>query len=477
MLKIYDQDAGHPAVLCGNKEYTYGQLISDTQQLCSAFLCGNIRKVAIIAPQSYRAYCAIWATYLAGGTFCCINADYPEQRKLECLRLFEPDLVLCDTEIPLWDGGPVRGLDDYDEEAPAEPAHNCFVAPNEIAYVLFTSGSTGVPKGVRIRRDALEQVIQTAQETFALSPQDVGGQYSNISFDMGICDVFAMISSGVKMVTVAGIGKLLPAVFIERQKITFWYSVPNVLDLMEKRGDLTAKRLGSLRCIGFGGATLFQRHVEKLFQCNPTLTVVNTYGPTEITIFSSAVPMQVHNYLNYCDGSACLGKDIAHVQQKLRLCDDGLYEVVVYGEHVMDGYLVPGRSDCTLRQTDLAEFATGDLVRVKDGQLYFVCRNDSQVKIQGNRVDLSEIDSALRRLGVENEVVLAVDGVLVAFIERGKIPVADNLREQMANDLPAYCIPSLVIQLDTMRYNSNGKYDRKALTEIARQLLAKKADE
>ena len=475
MLKIYDEDAGHPAVLDGKTEYLYGQFIADTDRLCALLRQGRMRKVAIIAPQSYMAYCAVWATYLTGGTFCCINADYPLKRRLECLRLFEPDVVLCETELPGWEGAPVRPLGIWDAWKLPEAKTAWPDAPNEIAYVLFTSGSTGVPKGVRIRRDALEQVVQTAKELFALSPQDVGGQYSNISFDMGICDVMAMISSGVKMVTVSGMGKLIPAVMIERHRISVWYSVPNVLDLMERRGDLTQKRLASLRCIGFGGATLFQRHVEKLFEANPSLTVINTYGPTEITIFSSAVTLRADDYLKYCDGSVCLGSSIAGVRQTIRHYDEDLFEVVVSGEHVMDGYLVPGQSDCARQLTDSRTFATGDLVRVKNDQLYFVCRNDSQVKIRGNRVDLCEIDSVLRRLGAADEVVLAVDGVLVAFVTDKGSPDENKLRDQMAEYLPDYCIPGLFLRLDTMRYNNNGKYDRKAMAQIAREHLNKKA--
>lgn len=479
MLQIYKRDAQRPAVQERNAVRTYGQFSADVQRLRSWLECRNIRKVAVIVDQGYAAYCWLWAVYLSGGTFCCINREYPERRILQCLEQFGPDLTVSQISLP--EGMPwcVVAPDDRisDELPPLSTPQTD--APNEIAYILMTSGSTGTPKGVRIRRDAFEEVIESAVEIFQLSENDRYGQFSNVSFDMGICDVFAGLSAGAAMLPIIGMDRLRPASMIARYGITFWYSVPTVLDIMEKRGEITAEKLGSLRAIGFGGATLFGSYVEKLFQCNEALTVINTYGPTEITIFSSAVVMTRNTFCACCDGSVCIGSAISNVRQTLQQADDGLFQVIVEGSHVCDGYLSSENCDCETRfYQDMDRFATGDLVRVSDGAWYFVCRSDMQTKFRGNRIDLSEIDALIREKGIENEVVLAAEDTLAAFLESSvsEAQLAE-LQTHLRERLPAYSVPLEFIQLPTLPCNVNGKYDRAALKEfLAERKAAQRKD-
>lgn len=468
MLQIYHQDAEHPAVQEKHTVYTYGQFWTNVRHLCNYLERMNIRKVAVIAEQGYTIYCWLWAVYLSGGTFCCINREYPEHRIIQCLKLYRPELTVTQISLPQEHLGCfIDPKDGVLEDIPPilTPRIN---EPNEIAYILMTSGSTGEPKGVRIRRDAFEEVIESAVDIFQLSSKDCYGQFSNVSFDTGICDIFAGLSSGATLIPIKGMDRLRPATMIGRYGITFWYSVPTVLDIMEKRNEITEENLHSLRAIGFGGATLYGHHVEKLFRCNGNLTIINTYGPSEITIFSSVVVMKKDTYHTYCDGSVCIGSEIANVTQILQLVDDGLYQVIVDGNHVYDGYLNEENCDCEIRfYKNMKQFETGDLVRINNGERYFVCRNDMQTKYRGNRIDLNEIDTLIREKVIVKKVVIATDDMLVAFIESS---VSDaKLREvqsYLRKRLPKYSIPSEFIRMQMIPCNVNGKYDRATLKKL-----------
>ena len=391
-----------------------------------------------------------------------VNPEYPPARIKCCISDFDSDIVLDSNNF---DKNFLDALDVSFHDEQEEPAEY-----NEIAYVIMTSGSTGSPKGVCIYRDAFEDVIETATGLFGLSDRDIGGQYSNVSFDMGICDVFSFFSKGVTVVPVVGMDRIRPASVIGKYNITFWYSVPTVLDLMERRGDITYANLKSLRVMAFGGAILFEKHVRELFSVREDMVIINTYGPTEITIFSSSISLNSSNYENYCDnGTVCIGNPIPEVKQKLHKNENGS-EVVITGRHVMAGYLSQiGDSSCNQAERNSKSFFTGDIVREKGGALYFVSRNDTQVKLNGNRIDITEIEALIRSRDIGNAVVIEADSKLVAFLSpediRNRLP---EIKQYLKDNLPRYSLPNRYIFLGSLPKNVNGKYDRQRLKEIAK---------
>ncbi len=142
-----------------------------------------------------------------------------------------------------------------------------------------------------------------------MTENDRWGQFSNLGFGLCLPDIFPAILNGAALVPIASPGeKLFPGKMIKRHGITFWNSVPSVVDLMDKAGHLTPAYLETLRKISFCGERLFPTRVEKLLAVNPDLIIYNTYGPTEITIFCTAKKIDIHTYKNYSHKTMSIGK-------------------------------------------------------------------------------------------------------------------------------------------------------------------------
>ena len=466
MLEIYNDNLNKTAIIESDTEYTYEEFRKYVYGLRDYLTRSRYRRIAIVVPNGLCAYVAMWASYLSGGVFCVVNPEYPALRIKQCIADFRADIVFDTSNLD-------KDFLDSIAGSPFGSNSEVSAGTDDIAYVLMTSGSTGESKGVCIYRDAFEEVIEIAISIFDLGDRDIAGQYSNVSFDMGICDVFSFFSKGVTVIPVLGMERLRPATVISKYHITFWYSVPTILDFMDRRGEITSDKLKSLRAIAFGGAVLYEKYVRKLFEVKRDIEVINTYGPTEITIFCSAVSMHENDYRKYCDGGAvCIGYPIDSVKQEMDNGSDLGTEVVIVGRHVMAGYLSrisDGDDEAACLDRNEATFHTGDIVREKDGALYFVARNDSQIKINGNRVDLTGIEAIIRSLDISNCVVMENEGRLLAFIApKESEEKLGEIKSCLKERLPRYSIPDVYIFLDEIPLNGNGKYDRQRLKAVAK---------
>lgn len=458
MLTLYNQEPGRTAVKCKETDYSYGELNRDAIFLRNFLALNNVKRVAIMLPKSPALYAAIWGGYLSGVTVSLINNSYPLERKKRCLNLFSPDIVISEDKI---EGTESIAPEDVLMQCPEYSGQFDF---KDITLVLFTSGSTGEPKGVKIRRESLEHIIRWCQDHGELRAEDIYGQYSDVSFDMGVCDVFYGFSTGATLVPIDGFEKTMPAELIQKYGITYWYSVPTVLDFMIARKGITPERLGTLRTIGFGGAILYRRHVEMLFHAVPTLHVFNTYGPTEITIFSSYVCMDKDTYGRYATDTVCLGKPVEGMTYEFVDQDGTNKEIIAISRHNFAGYI---HSFSDLECTEpIVSFPTRDIVKVENGELFFVSRIDNMVKINGNRVELDEIDLLIRNeYGVPAASVVH-NGSIHTFVEdNGRISGA-KVRDFLVGRLPVYALPRTIRLIDKIPQTANQKYDRRALLEF-----------
>jgi D-alanine--poly(phosphoribitol) ligase subunit 1 len=455
-----------------HKDWSYDSFTRHAFYARDYFIENNISKVMIALPQGFYAYALIWGAYLAETTFCPVNTGLPADRMAYYIDQFDPDLIV-EEELTVNEQDKRRVLTPeafYDAEFIVnEPGliNNTF-NPESRAYIIFTSGSTGLPKGVILSRRALENLLSFSTTEFKAEPGDVWGQFSNLGFDLSVCDIFTAIICGATLVPLTSSAeKLIPGLTIKNKKITIWHSVPSVIDLMNKSGHITNQLLSQVKTMIFAGERLFPSQLALLFKANPDLIIYNCYGPTEATIFCTYQQLTSENYTNFCENTVSIGKPLPGYEISLRhhQDNDDAGEIIVQGEYIASGYLGKQESIAVspfqfIGSGDLKtwSYATGDFAKYHNDNLYYISRKDSQIKIKGYRVDLTEIDHWLREYGCSTCISVFLNDKITSFVvcEQFSEP---EIRGYMAKKLPSYYLPGLIIHKKTLPHNKSGKID------------------
>jgi amino acid adenylation domain-containing protein len=366
------------------------------------------------------------------------------------------------------------------------PMH-CASGPDDPAHILFTSGSTGVPKGVIITHRNVLAFIRWARRYFSTTPDDRISWHPPLHFDLATYDIFGTLGAGATLYPVPPELSLLPhrlAEFIRQSELTQWFSVPSVLNYMAKFDAVRQDDFPSVRRVLWCGEVLPTPTLMYWMQRLPHSTFTNLYGPTEATIASSYFTVPACPEDERTDipiGRACPGEELLVLDENLRPLPAGeIGELYIRGVGLSPGYW---RDEEKTRNAFLPNplggpsgdriYRTGDLARMgSDGFVYYVGRADTQIKSRGYRIELGEIESALHSLGVLREC--AVVGVPSSGFEGTAICctyVLDGvegitpakLRERLTKLVPNYMLPSRWLQLDVLPKNANGKIDRPAL--------------
>jgi len=430
--------------------------------------------VLIALPAGADAYAAMLGAGLAGGYYTPVNVDSPPFKLRRIARLLQPNVIVADGELG---AALVEEAPDVLLVAPGALPAETFTGEHgrrhATAYVMFTSGSTGEPKGVVIPRAALDHYVAWMRRSRMFTADDRVSQYANIGFDFSVMEIYGGLCTGATLFPVLGQGtRLFPASLIASEKITVWSSVPSVISLMMRADSLTAANLASLRLFNFCGEPLLPQHLAAIFAACPRVAVQNTYGPTEATVSMTSLVMTVEDYPRCCRASVALGDAIPGMGLHLvggRHPDEG--EIVITGPQVASGYW---RDDArsaelfrkaTIDGVPVAGYFTGDWAERHDGRIYFKERMDFQVKIKGVRVELDEVAAALRDIGWPVVCVLNQDEHLITVVEqRGdarfdRRELIDALTVRLEN--PA--VPKTIHLIDHMPRNENGKIDRRAV--------------
>lgn len=449
-----------------NKDYviTYRSLLNRIEEIKSYLQNNNYYKIAIYLPKGFDLYAILWGAYYAGATICCMNNALTEDTATNNLNLFKPDIVFTKKSFSEWNCCEPSTIPNHQKKITDSIPRE----PNNVLFVIFTSGSTGTPKGACILRKAFESVIEWSKKNIPIDEKDIVGQFCECSFDMGLCDIFLAFSIGATIVPIEGIQKLKIGQVISEFSITYIYAVPTIVDILIKNKDYEKGRLNSLKVTGFGGAPLRPNHIEYLSQCNPTLVVFNTYGPTETTLFTSFVQFHANKYKNIALDSICLGKEIDGVKYELIKTGE-LFELVVKGDHCFAGYI----TDTMDYQNAISvnNYYTGDLVKTVNGELYFSGRKDNQIKLRGNRLDLDGIDSKLNNDGIVASAIVVDDKLIIFHSDYSK--QRHDILKCLKKYLPQNCLPDEVFFIEKLPVNSNGKYDKKQLASIYRENMEK----
>lgn len=360
------------------------------------------------------------------------------------------------------------------------------LAPDGTALLLYTSGSTGQPKGVMVRHDSLAEIISWGVEYFGVGPADRLAGHPPLIFDISYFDLLASWRSGASWHPVARELNLIPhklVEFVRQRRLTHWFSVPSVLSQIARFDALTPGAWSSVREIYWAGEVFQTPALRYWMKRMPQTRFTNLYGPTETTIVSSfysvpappaedAAPLPV--------GFACCNESL-HVldEQGLPRAAGEQGGICIGGAGLANGYWRdPERTAAAFQETTIGGrlvrvYRTGDLgAWGAGGELHLHGRADGQIKSRGYRIELGEIEAALARLeGLVEAAVVAVDApalgsklIACAYVPRGADVSPASMREQLARLLPAYMLPQKWQQLAALPRTASGKLDRRAIS-------------
>lgn len=485
------------ALEVGGEAISYGRLRRMAEHLAARLHTEHDvlpRRIALVVDRSVYAYVGYLAVQRLGRSVVPLNPAFPTSRTRQVLAAAGADLVLVG---PGATSGPVEGVawtpvDPAALDAPAPAsAPDLRDDPESEAYLLFTSGSTGAPKGVPIRHTHVSAFLRTVLERYGTGPGDRCSQFFDLSFDPSVYDLFATWAAGATLVVPSRNDLLRPVRFVAENALTHWCSVPSAISTSQAGGRLEPGSMPSLRLSLFCGEPLTRQQALAWGRAAPGSTLVNSYGPTETTIVCSDVvlPADPARWPVTGDDVLPLGEPFPGVEYAVldgsgHEVEEG--ELCVRGSQRFAGYLDPeenrGRFHPAPAATEPPDvtgdhwYRTGDRVTTRHGVLAFLGRTDQQVKVNGYRVELGEVEATLRALdGVTDVVVVAVaadvgpPGLYAVCRAPGRDPA--GLRAELARDLPGYMVPRRVLTVDRLPSNANGKVDRRAAADLVRDAL------
>lgn len=464
------------ALVIEDRVYTYAELRNVTASVLDVIsrYAGDV--VAVMAENTVYAYASLLASLFSGKTYVVLLPSYPDERKKSILEKSGACLLLhsgiSDTGFAEECGVPVADISGGSMDTEIE-----VVPSDRNAYIIFTSGSTGEPKGVPVSRENLDAFyFAYGSLGWDLDKRDRMLQMFELSFDVSVVSFLYPLSLGASVYTVPSEGMKYFRVLdlMERYSLTFAAIAPSVLRL--SRAYFGEMHFPSLRYLVVTAEASEDSLLQEFRQCIPNAEIVNLYGPSEATIYCTAYKVPAHD-CRHCNGIVSIGYPFVCVDV-IVVGDDGLPvpdgdvgELLLSGPQVMKGYLDAG-NDKGAFFTDAGGkryYRTGDLCRREaDGLLLYCGRKDSQVKINGFRVELGEIEHKAREFFGNGCHVAVIpfyrDGICELHLAvEGKDRDCSGLGSHLSSTLPPYMLPKGIHCLDSFPLNANGKTDRKKI--------------
>lgn len=481
-------------------ELTYTELNTKSNQLAAHLLQQNMKNNAVVAlylPRSIDMVVAILASLKCGFVYIPLDSDNPIERINDIIIDSEAAVVITHSSMPpiTERSVPAIALDAVTLTHYATDNPITSVNGDSIAYIMYTSGTTGKPKGTIIRHKSISRVV-TATNYLNLGPKDNCLQVSSFAFDGCVPDLYGALLNGATLVLpskelILDLPKL-GSLLIE-QKITSMFVTTSLFNVMI---DNILESMKNVKNIIFGGEAASVNHVSKGLNALGPNRLINGYGPTETTVFATA---HIVNEIDFKLGSIPIGTPLTNtnvyvLDEALQLVPIGATaELYIGGDGVALGYL--NRNTLTSDHFVANPFSpndtlyrTGDLVkRLDDGTILYIGRKDTQVKIRGFRIELGEIKTCLTQNELISDAAVTADfddsgsRQLVAWVVTKEVETfdIDALKQWLHTKLPEYMVPAALIPISEIPLNINGKLDYSRLPHpglTAQSLVAARND-
>jgi amino acid adenylation domain-containing protein len=483
-----------PALVVRDVTRTYGELDDTARRwagVITAALGRPAARVGVFGSRSEVSYTGVIASLYSAATFVPLNPRFPADRTSRMARLADLDAIIADKLASQQLDAVLAGLDPRplilqpdgpdSERLRSAPRLEELppIAMEDAAYLLFTSGSTGVPKGVPITHANVRAYLDWGSARYGFRPSDRFSQTFDQTFDLSVHDQFLCWENGACLYALSPVDLLAPARFVDRHQLTVWFSVPSVVAQMRKRNILKPGIMPSLRWSLFCGEPLPRASAEAWLAAAPRSIVENLYGPTELTIAccvhrwdpASSPAFCVNDMVSI--GAPFPGLTAVVVDDQLRLANDNEPgELCISGAQTSPGYWRdPEKTAERFVEMHGGRFyRTGDrVISLPGGEYACLGRVDHQIKVLGFRVELGEIEAVLQKdarvvqaVAIGWPVVEGSAQSIVAFVSGAGLD-REALLAACRASLSDYMVPSAIHVVSDMPLNANGKVDRGAL--------------
>lgn len=481
------------AVQVGKEQISYGALAGVASRIASSVQPHlKTRRIGVLGSRSIAAYIGIVSAGWAGAAYVPLNLKWPEQRLIDLFDELQLDALVIDhngaklmskaalahapklifrpDDAVSFEGS--IGFGDVDAAAMDMPAHR---DASELAYIMFTSGSTGMPKGVMVPVGAVRTYLDDATQWMDLTSEDRVAEAHDITFDLSVHNMVMAWHAGAPLHVMSALDMMAPHAFIRRHQITAWLSVPTIVNNLRRDGRLQPGQLQSLKHSLFCGEPLSEVTARAWVEAAPNSIVENIYGPTECTIACTRqtiidpLPVTPERQM------VSIGEPFGEVgvaiwdDNKKPLGANQVGEIMLSGPQLALGYLnSPQKTAAAFETVDGTRwYHTGDLgYRDTKGLYHHMGRTDNQIKMKGNRIELEEVETHLRRIcETPLSAVIAwpiLEGIpqgLVGFTAATHLSEAD-IQKAMKLTLPEYMVPARIVICQDMPRNTSDKIDR-----------------
>lgn len=501
--RIAEQYADRPALwFNAQKIISYRQLNSMANQMACLLVARNVTAgdvVCLSGTKTLYSYAAMLACLKIGAIYSILDPDSPVERLRKILSTCTPKLLLaeesflhklaqvtadlCITPLTTDERVLVPNIQKYSDDNLEQTR---YVTGTNPAYIMYTSGSTGFPKGAVMTHGNVLNLIAWSQETYAISSEDILTNVNPLYFDNSVFDFYSALFIGACLVPFAKEEVRDPKLLVEKVDAagcTLWFSVPSLLIFLQTMRATDGNYLRSIRRFVFGGEGYPKAKIKRLYDTyGDSSEFHNVYGPTECTCICSSYRITDEDLQNI-QGLPPLGK-LANNFSFLILNEDEkqvpageVGELCLLGPNVGKGYYNdPGRTAASFVQnpynTKFQEimYKTGDLARLDpaDSKLYIQGRKDNQIKHMGYRIELEEVEAALHCLDYIAEAAAlhssanGLSKLMAVVAMRDPIP-DEQIRQDLKHIIPDYMVPAIFYHEEMLPKNPNGKVDRRAL--------------
>jgi acyl-coenzyme A synthetase/AMP-(fatty) acid ligase/thioesterase domain-containing protein/aryl carrier-like protein len=502
-LKVVAEHSGKVAIDDNRTKWTYEELSSAVNKIASAIERSSKNQhqlIAILSNQHINTIATMLGVAYTSHAFVILNTQDPNERLSYVIQDCKPSLILADRTLMIRVGSIASHvdtlcLDDLLSES-LESQLPCCVNPEDPFYIVYTSGSTGQPKGVIQTQKNLLFYIDAYTETLGISNSDRLSMVYTLSFSASNLDVFSALLNGATLYTYPMREQGIPilANWILKKQITVLHCVPTVLRELT-RSISTSITFESIRVIDLGGEMLLAEDIIRFRKyTNKNAFFVNHLAATELSVISQIV-LKSGDEISagiISVGKSPIGVNVKILRNSIESCADineiGL--ISIESQYLSPGYY--GRPDLdelvfsNMNKPGWRRYISGDMGRIDEkGNLHFIGRTASRIKLRGQSIDLSEIESAILSFNAVSEVVIvpystgmieteSLIACVVPMVGAKLMPI--ELRQYLAKKLPLYMIPSGYVFMESLPHTSTGKVDRLALSKLDMKQLAYKSD-